>query len=97
MDVVATNTFTVARPTSMRAWNQPAGSGTGAIVAERYELVAVELDLAARHLRTAARHFRAREQARGAAHAWAARGHQLRANGLLDELAELHASKSDPG
>ncbi len=65
--------------------------------AERYDLAAAELDLAARHLRTAAGHFRAREQARGCAHAWAARGHELRATGLLDDLAQLHASKAVPG
>jgi len=47
--------------------------------ASLFEHAANELELAARHCRTAAGHMRKREVPRGAAHAWAAQGHVLRA------------------
>lgn len=65
--------------------------------ASLFERAADELDLAARHCRTAAGHMRDREVPRGAAHAWAAHGHMLRAGELLDEQARVHARKSNPG
>jgi hypothetical protein len=59
-----------------------------------YEEAAAELDRAAGHLRVAAEHFRNREQPRGAAHAWAARGHLLNAGSNLDEAARMQAQRS---
>ena len=61
-----------------------------------FERAAGELELAARHCRTAAGHTREREIPRGAAHAWAAHGHVLRAAALLEEQARMHAEKSNP-
>jgi hypothetical protein len=40
--------------------------------------------------------MRKREVPRGAAHAWAAQGHVLRAAALLEEQARVHAEKSNP-
>jgi len=59
-----------------------------------YEEAAAELERAVGHCRVAAEHFRNREQPRGAAHAWAARGHILNAEARLDELAGMQARKS---
>jgi hypothetical protein len=64
--------------------------------ASLFENAANELELAARHCRTAAGHMRKREVPRGAAHAWAAQGHVLRAAALLEEQARVHAEKSNP-
>jgi hypothetical protein len=64
--------------------------------ARLYEEAAGELDRAAAHCRTAARHFRDREIPRGAAHAWAARGHLLAAGESLDAQAREHARRSSP-
>jgi hypothetical protein len=64
--------------------------------ASLFERAAEELELAARHCRTAAAHMREREVPRGAAHAWAAHGHVLRAGTLLGEQARVHAEKSNP-
>lgn len=64
--------------------------------ASLFERAAAELELAVRHCRTAAGHMRAREVPRGAAHAWAAHGHVLRAGTLLEEQARVHAQKSNP-
>jgi hypothetical protein len=61
-----------------------------------FDRAAEELDQAARHCRTAASHMREREVPRGAAHAWAAHGHLLRAGTLLEEQARIHAQKSNP-
>ena len=64
--------------------------------ARLYESAAAELELARAHCETAAGHFRSREVPRGAAHAWAARGHMLAAQELLDAQARTHATKSVP-
>jgi hypothetical protein len=64
--------------------------------ASLFERAAGELEQAARHCRTAAGHMREREVPRGAAHAWAAHGHVLRAASLLEEQARVHAQKSNP-
>jgi hypothetical protein len=64
--------------------------------ASRYDEAASELELAARHCRVAAGRFRSGEVPRGAAHAWAARGHHLRAQELLDAQAREHAARSVP-
>ena len=62
--------------------------------AKLYDQVAVELDQAAAHARWSARHFRAGEVPRGAAHAWATRGHILAAEQALDEQALDHRTHS---
>lgn len=62
--------------------------------AHLYDEVAVELERALGHCRVAAEHFRSRDVPRGAAHAWAVRGHLLRAGFLLDEQAREHAMHS---
>jgi len=65
-------------------------------VAELYDEVAAELDQAVAHARTAAGHFRDEDVPRGAAHAWAARGHLLEAQDRLDAQAREHARHSSP-
>ena len=62
--------------------------------ARLYDEVAKELELALGHSRVAAQHFRDKLVPRGTAHAWAARGHLLLAEALLDEQARDHASHS---
>lgn len=62
--------------------------------ARLYEQAASELEQALAHCRVAAQHFRDELVPRGAAHAWAARGHLLNAEALLDEQAREHASRS---
>jgi hypothetical protein len=64
--------------------------------AKLYDEAALELDRAARHCEVAAEHFRDGEVPRGAAHAWAARGHLLEAESRLDEQALEHAGRSQP-
>ena len=64
--------------------------------ARLYDEVGDELQLALDHCRVAAQHFRDELVPRGAAHAWAARGHLLNAEALLDEQAREHASRSVP-
>ena len=64
--------------------------------AKLYDQAARELEQAARHCEVAARHFRDNLVPRGAAHAWAARGHVLQAEALLDEQAREHARRSVP-
>ncbi len=62
--------------------------------AKLYEEAAQELDLAARHCEVAAQHFRDNLVPRGAAHAWAARGHLLEAETRLDAQAREHSRRS---
>jgi hypothetical protein len=64
--------------------------------ANLYEQAAAQLDLAAQHCRIAAAHLREREVPRGAAHAWAAHGHDRNARALLDDAARRHAAGSLP-
>ena len=64
--------------------------------ARLYDEVVEELEQALAHCRVAAQHFRDELVPRGTAHAWAARGHLLRAEDLLDEQAREHASRSVP-
>jgi hypothetical protein len=61
-----------------------------------YDEVAAELEQAAAHASVAAQHFRDENVPRGAAHAWAARGHVLEAQTRLDEQAREHARMSEP-
>jgi hypothetical protein len=63
---------------------------------ELYERAATELDTAAAHCRVAAAHLRDREIPGGAAHGWAAHGHDLAAQELLNAAARLHATRSLP-
>lgn len=63
--------------------------------AQLYDDAASELELAVAHCRTAAGHFRGGEVPRGAAHAWAARGHLLEAEARLDDQARRHAQRSN--
>jgi len=62
--------------------------------ARLYDEAATELEHALGHCRVAAEHFRNHEVPRGAAHAWAARGHMLNAQVRLDEHAREHAARS---
>jgi hypothetical protein len=62
--------------------------------AQALEEAASELERAVGHCRVAAEHFRNIEQPRATAHAWAARGHILEAEALLDEQARQHSAKS---
>jgi hypothetical protein len=64
--------------------------------AAEYDRAADELELAVRHLRTTAQHFRDGEVPRGCAHAWAAHGHAISAERIMEEMAVLHASRSIP-
>jgi len=64
--------------------------------AQLYDEAARELEQAARHCEVAAQHFRDNLVPRGAAHAWAARGHILEAEVRLDEQAREHARRSVP-
>jgi hypothetical protein len=64
--------------------------------AKLYDRAADELARALEHCRVAAQHFRDELVPRGAAHAWAARGHLLEAEALLDEQAREHACRSVP-
>ena len=61
-----------------------------------FDEAAAELDQAAAHARVAAQHFRDGEVPRGGAHAWAVRGHVLRAQRALDEQAVEHSRRSRP-
>jgi hypothetical protein len=64
--------------------------------ARLYDEAADELEQALAHCRVAAKHFRSHAVPRGTAHAWAARGHLLSAQALLDEQAREHAARSVP-
>jgi hypothetical protein len=59
-----------------------------------YDEAAAELDRAAAHARVAARHFRDGDVPRGAAHAWATRGHVLAAQEALDRQALEHRHRA---
>jgi hypothetical protein len=59
-----------------------------------YDQAAHELERALGHCRVAAQHFRDRLVPRATAHAWAARGHLLEAEALLDTQARQHAGRS---
>ena len=65
-------------------------------VAAVYDEIAAQLEQAAAHASVAAQHFRDENVPRGAAHAWAARGHVLEAEERLDAQAREHAQHSEP-
>lgn len=71
-------------------------SGAHEKTARSYEQAARELEQAVEHCRVAAQHFRDGVVPRGTAHAWAARGHLLNAEALLDEQAREHAGRAVP-
>ena len=62
--------------------------------AQLFDSTADELEKAVAHARRAAEHFRDGEVPRGAAHAWATRGHVLAAEKSLDEQALEHRLRS---
>ena len=64
--------------------------------AEKLDALAAELERAAAHCRVAGQHYRDRLIPRAAAHASPVRGHLHHVMGVLDELAEEHASHSVP-
>lgn len=66
------------------------------VVADRLEGDALELERAAAHLRGAAEHFRGGDVPHGSAHVLAAVGHLSKVRRDLDDLAELHATRSTP-
>ena len=66
------------------------------LTARLYDAAAEQLELAAQHCRVAAQHFRDELVPRGAAHAWAVRGHVLEAQDRLDAQAREHAERSVP-
>ena len=66
------------------------------VAAALFDEAAAELERAAAHARVAAQHFRDGEVPRGGAHAWAARGHLLKAERGLDEQAIEHSGRSRP-
>lgn len=59
-----------------------------------YARIAEELEIAARHSRVAAEHFNHGDVPRGCAHAFATTGHIRNAQVVLDEAAQLHASRA---
>jgi HEPN domain-containing protein len=66
--------------------------------AQLYEEAAAELERALGHCRVAAEHFRNGQVPNGTAHAWAARGHLLKAAERLDGQAVQHTRKAQlPG
>ena len=66
--------------------------------AQLYQDAAAELERALGHCGVAAEHFRRGEVPNGTAHAWAARGHLVKAEQLLDEQAAQHTRKAQlPG
>ncbi|MCU0495486.1 MAG: hypothetical protein MUD01_28175 [Chloroflexaceae bacterium] len=64
--------------------------------AAQCEAVAAELERAAQHMRTAARHYRNLEIPRACAHILAAYGHSNEAEATINELARVHAARSQP-
>jgi hypothetical protein len=71
------------------------GSERRAQQARRLEQIADEAQLLADHARVAAGHFRSGEIAPAGAHALALEGHLINVRRLLDEIAVLHARRSN--
>jgi hypothetical protein len=69
-------------------------SDARAEVIRGYEASADQLEMAARHLRVAANHYRNGDVPRGCAHGFAAIGHPLNGQKLIEANAILHASRS---
>jgi hypothetical protein len=66
------------------------------VAAERCEHAAQELERAASHLRTSAQHFREHEVPRACAHLFAAQGHMLETQTVINERAVVYTAKSQP-
>jgi len=64
--------------------------------AAAYQRAAEAAEQAAAHARTAARHMKDGDGGRGAAHAFAAQGHIVAAAEQLEDLAKIHAQRSQP-
>jgi hypothetical protein len=62
--------------------------------AAEFERAARELELAVHHLRVAAQRFRDKDVPRGCAHAFAAQGHLLTTQEIVNQRAIVHASKA---
>lgn len=65
-----------------------------AAAAEEFRRVASECELAASEARTAAVRLMEMDVPKGSAHAFAAHGHLRKADGMLDDLATLHADRA---
>lgn len=74
---------------------EPEPSPAQASQIERYRLLAAELEKGASHARTAAKRIREGNQPRDAAHGFAVRGHLVRAEEILDEIADEHAQRAE--
>ena len=74
---------------------EPAPSPTQVDQIARYRLLAAELEKGASHARTAAKRIKEGNQPRDAAHGFAVRGHLVRADEILDEIAAEHADRSE--
>lgn len=72
---------------------EPSPAQAGQI--ERYRLLAAELEKGASHARTAAKRIKEGNQPRDAAHGFAVRGHLVRADQILDEIAADHADRAE--
>ncbi len=64
--------------------------------AAAYQRAAEAAEQAAAHARTAARHMKDGDGGTGAAHAFAAQGHLAAATEQLEDLAKIHAQRSQP-
>lgn len=74
---------------------EPQPSPAQADQIERYRLLAAELEKGASHARTAAKRIKEGNQPRDAAHGFAVRGHLVRADQILDEIAADHADRAE--
>ncbi len=61
---------------------------------DRYRQLAAEMEKGASHARTAAKRIRDGNEPRDAAHGFAVRGHLVRAQEILDEIAAEHADRA---
>ncbi|HVR33453.1 MAG TPA: HisA/HisF-related TIM barrel protein [Acidimicrobiia bacterium] len=74
---------------------EPAPSPAQVDQIARYRLLAAELEKGGSHARTAAKRIKEGNQPRDAAHGFAVRGHLVRAEEILDEIAAEHADRSE--
>jgi phosphoribosylformimino-5-aminoimidazole carboxamide ribotide isomerase len=61
---------------------------------DQYRVLAAEMEKGASHARTAAKRIKEGNQPRDAAHGFAVRGHLVRAQEILDEIAAEHADRA---
>ncbi|HSJ29078.1 MAG TPA: HisA/HisF-related TIM barrel protein [Acidimicrobiia bacterium] len=74
---------------------EPALSPAQTRQVERYRELAAEMEKGASHARTAAKRIKEGNQPRDAAHGFAVRGHLVRAQDILDEIAAEHADRAE--